>query len=130
MHSSSDLWATFRDICARLDVISSARTDCKINIDTLRVESKSWFTSFVRTFVYPQSRYQTVEFINSTIERCVKFAPHCDIEMRRSMHGKLEAVRTGLEYLRQTYRSDPVTCAHLTCCDVMLSEAVVLCSIE
>lgn len=124
MLSTADVWATFRDLCVRLDIIASVRSEQKINIETMTIDHKGWVTSFVRRFIHPQSRLETVDFINSTIERCLKFLLICDEGMRDCLKGKLESSRTGLECLRQTYRSDPAMCAQLACCDVMLNQAL------
>ena len=60
------------DILSKLKFISRIQKGEKINVNGLYVQTEGYVTSISRTFVRPESRQQTLSFLQNTIEKSIE----------------------------------------------------------
>ena len=109
------------EILSRLKFILAINENEKINIRSMTIQPNNWITSFVRTFISPDTRSNTLRFVKEVIDRSVEIVNYC----RRHEHTQSEAVlaqmvirdlhlaQQGLKNLCITYKSDTKFCCDM-----------------
>ena len=60
------------DILSKLKFISRIQKGEKINVNGLYIQTEGYATTISRTFVRPESRQQTLSFLQTTIEKSIE----------------------------------------------------------
>jgi hypothetical protein len=101
------------DMLAKLKFIGQIRRGEKISVKDKQVLSDTYMTSFHRTFINPESRDDTFNFINKSIKDSfsllskygTSISPF-DKVMTTHILADLEAAKSGLQNIKATYNSD------------------------
>ena len=101
------------DMLARLKFIGQIRRGEKISVKDKQVQPDTYITSFHRTFISPESRDDTFNFINKSIKdafELLKKYGDCknsfDKVMTTHILNDLEAAKSGLQNIKATYNTD------------------------
>lgn len=126
-------YESFNDILSKLKFISNIQEGDKINVKTMSIEPPCIFTSISRTFINPDNRLNTLNFIDSTIKRSLdvvdRLLPNdsgdnSTSEIILNILNSLENCVTGINNLKCAYKNDIMfickldTYIDLLCCEI------------
>lgn len=101
---------TNSEILSRLKLIGKIQLNEKLSTQDLSLHANGWWTSLIRTFINPDSRSNTKDFIekiiNRSFERLETAIATSDDSLTVSISIDMRKAQRGLDNLKQTYESD------------------------
>lgn len=98
----------FRDLVAKLKFLSFIQKNEKVSTKDNSVYKNNWYDFIYRQWVQPESRYDTINFLETHIDDAFSFLNNCKAaEKRETLIQCLKESKTGIENLRYTYKHDP-----------------------
>lgn len=121
------------EVISRIKFISMLPAGEKLSITRLESQRNSWLTTFMRTFNSRESRWDTLKFIENTVEEgfriidiCRKSDDESDNKLAQEIMDDLKAAALGgIRNCQTTYESDPKFC-----CDIEVLTKGILRRIE
>lgn len=118
----------FRDIVARLEVISSIQPGDKLNTKSGTLSLDTLLCRLERTLMHRENRSTTIEFCTHVINDVEKFLVSCKTkELRDRIQDPLSRSIDGLANLRVSYENDVYTKGKLT---ALIHSTEMLCSMK
>ena len=122
--NSQDMSVIHREeVISRLKFLGYIERDEKISCRYVSRQPNTWITSFLRSFLYPDSRKHTLQFVRSVVFRAFEI-----LEQTFQKENYLEAkglisdlfkAQNGLQNLKETYGDDTKFCCDM---DVVIQD--------
>tara|TARA_R110002111_G_scaffold193016_1_gene259079 strand:- start:323 stop:811 length:489 start_codon:yes stop_codon:yes gene_type:complete len=111
------------EIISRLKFIGLIEKDEKINIRYVSKQQNNWITSISRTAIYPDSRKNTLKFVQNIIERTFEIIDQHIVKNKildcKNVILDLVKSKNGLQNLKHTYSDDTKFCCDM---DVLIQK--------
>lgn len=104
------------EIISKLKFIGFIQEDEKIDVRNMNLQPNNIVTKIYRTFIYPNDREGTYDFIKRTIERAIEiieFYQDKDQLLCRIIINDLIKARQGISNLKYSYKEDKKFCCDL-----------------
>lgn len=111
------------DIPSKLKFISNIKPNQKLNVKDMMLQPDTMATSFSRTFVSYDTRYNTIRFLEQTIEDAFAMIRDETIVpvVKTNLLNDLILAKRGLENMKKTYESDVlIGCKLDTLCEKII----------
>lgn len=124
--NSQDMSVIHKDeVISRLKFIGYIERDEKISCRYVSRQPNTWITSFLRSFLYPDSRKHTLQFVRSVIFRSFEileqtFQKENPLEAK-GLIADLYKAQNGLQNLKETYCNDTKFCCDM---DVVIQDII------
>lgn len=110
-----------QEVLSRLKFIGTIQVDEKVHVQSQTLQPNNWRTSLSRTIVSPDSRNNTLRFLNNVITRAFELIDlHKDKDTSSSKNlckiliRDLKQAQIGMTNLSRTYEEDTKFCCDLT----------------
>lgn len=98
----------FRDLIAKLKYLSFIQKNEKISTKDSSVYKNNWYDFIYRQWVQPESRIDTINFLEARIDDTFTYLKNCpSVDKRDTIIQCLKECTIGIENLRYTYKNDP-----------------------
>ena len=97
----------FRDVVSELKYLSFIQKNQKMSTKDHTVYKNDWYDFIFRRWVQPESRSDTVNYLETTIDKAFRYISECDsIERKKTLVACLQESKDGMKNLRYTYQHD------------------------
>lgn len=107
---------TQEEIISKLKFIGYIQEDEKVDIRNMNLQPNNLVTKIYRTFLYPNDREGTYDFIKRTVERAIEiieFNQDKDHLLCKIIISDLIKARQGINNLKYSYKDDKKFCCNL-----------------
>lgn len=112
------------EVLSKLKFIGFIEKDEKLNIRYMTKHPNDWRTTLSRSFIYPDNRNNSLNFVRNVISRSFEIIEHNhtkNVQLCRAITTDLERSKKGLQNLKYTYSDDTKFCCDL---DVLYEKIV------
>lgn len=104
------------EIISKLKFIGYIQEDEKVDVRNMNLQPNNLLTKIYRTFLYPNDREGTYDFIKRTVERAIEiieFYQDKDQLLCKIIINDLMKARQGINNLKYSYKDDKKFCCNL-----------------